>query len=203
MISHIESYNLKNASHGIVSSSPTISGFAGDAVHLKSPQHHYRLINDLQKALNDDNVIALKRVVRAIIFDYDEDILGLQKQLELQSTSKHGLNSLEMGYRCMLERKTELTDILFHLETFHNYYKRKTLGSRIGSGSTGQAEHQHGMSPKSGTRRPGPEAPHAHSCNRPDDQQLTLPEPGAPGRVTTWEIIREVWPARRSSSALG
>lgn len=146
MISHVESYNLKNASHGIVSSFPaTLPGHGGDAVSLKSPQHHYRLINDLQNALNDDNVIALKRVVRAIIWDYDEELLGRQKQLTLHGSGKAGEDVLEHQHQCMVKRKNELTNILFNLEKFHNYYKKKTLGSRIGSGSTGQAEHQHGM----------------------------------------------------------
>ncbi len=45
----------------------------------------------------------------------------------------------------MLQRKLKLVDILYNLEKFHTYYKKRTLRSRIGSGSTGQAEHHYGM----------------------------------------------------------
>ena len=30
-------------------------------------------------------------------------------------------------------------------KSFHTYYKKRNLGSRIGSGSTGQSEYQYGM----------------------------------------------------------
>jgi hypothetical protein len=146
MISHIEAYNLKNAAHGIISSvGPELGNYDGEAVDLKSPEQHYALISELQKALNEDNVISLKRVIRAIIWDHEEQRLRLKQHLERLPAGKQGIGKPEQVYRRMQERKSQLMDILFHLETFHNYYKKRTLGSRIGSGSTGQAEHQHGM----------------------------------------------------------
>ncbi len=50
MISHIESYNLKSATHGLMASHrPGRGGFAGEAVDLKSPDRFYSLISDLQR----------------------------------------------------------------------------------------------------------------------------------------------------------
>jgi hypothetical protein len=146
MFTHIEAYNLKNAVHGISSGRRSgTGGVNGEAVDLKSPSHYYNLIGDLQRALNDDNVIILKRVVRAIIWDFEEQLLRLNGQVKIipdNSVKKEGLQSeLQM----MLERKLDLVDILYNLEKFHTCYKKKTLRSRIGSGSTGQAEHHYGM----------------------------------------------------------
>lgn len=146
VITHVESYNLKNASHGMTSgATPGHADIKGDVVDLKSPDQHYGLINDLQKALNDDNVIILKRVIRAIIGDHDEQYLRLKKHLEILPPGKSGIESLNAELRKMTARKQDLLDILYNLATFHNYYKKRTLGSRVGSGSTGQIEEQHGM----------------------------------------------------------
>jgi hypothetical protein len=146
MISHIEVYNLKDAAHGITSGLGAAPGrHEGEVVDLKSPEQHYALIGELQKALNEDNVISLKRVIRAIIWDHEEQSLRLKNHLERLPVDNKGTEKLELEYRQMQERKLRLMDILFNLEKFHNYYTRRTLGSRIGSGSTGQAEHQHGM----------------------------------------------------------
>lgn len=147
MISHIEVFNLQDASHGIMSvSSPAGEAVQqGDSVNLKSPQHHYRLIHDLQYALNDDNVIALKRVIRAIIWEFEEDLLRLKTQISNSRKPDRERQAMEKEFEAMQTRKKDLMDILFHLEKFHNYYKKRTLGSRIGSGSTGLAEHRHGM----------------------------------------------------------
>lgn len=146
MISHIEAYNLKNAAHGMSSGvAVEIGGDAGEAVDLKSPEHHYRLVGDLQKALNEDNVIGLKRAIRAIIWDYEEQRLRLEKQVEMLPAESEKKERLDDEYQQMQERKRHLMDILYHLETFHNYYRKRLLGSRIGSGSTGQTEDQYGM----------------------------------------------------------
>ena len=146
MITHVEVYNLKNAAHGMIfSASEGLDSIAGEAVVLKSPEQYYGLISDLQKALNEDNVINLKRVIRAIIWDYEEQQLRLKKHAELLPIQQQTSKKLEKAFRQMLERKEHLIDILYHLETFHDYYKKRTLSSRIGSGSTGQAEQQYGM----------------------------------------------------------
>jgi len=146
MISHLEAYNLKNAAHGMTSGVGAVEGyFDGEAVDLKSPEHHYSLISDLQKSLNEDNVISLKRVIRAIIWDHEEQRIFLENHLQKSPANKQGKEQLEEEFLQMQQRKVQLMDILYNLETFHKYYKRRTLRSRIGSGSTGQAEHQHGM----------------------------------------------------------
>lgn len=146
MITHIEAYNLKNALHGIISGKTGgMAGTSGESVDLKSPEKHYSLIGDLQKSLNEDNVITLKRAIRAIITDYQEQRHRLKKHIEISRGKQKETEELEMEYNQMRERKKQLSNILYHLETFHNYYKNRILGSRIGSGSTGQAEHQYGM----------------------------------------------------------
>ncbi len=146
MISHIEVYNLKNAAHGMSGGiTAGRGGVAGEAVHLKSPEYHYRLIGDLQKALNEDNVIGLKRAIRAIIWDYEEQRLRLEKHFQISPEGGEGREPLDDEYQEMQERKRQLMDILYNLETFHNYYRKRSLGSRIGSGSTGQIENQYGM----------------------------------------------------------
>ncbi|MCP4339139.1 MAG: hypothetical protein GY799_09700 [Desulfobulbaceae bacterium] len=146
MISHIEVYNLKDAAHGMTTGMGGESArYEGEAVDLKSPEQHYSLISELQKALNEDNVINLKRVLRAVIWDHEEQRLRLKKHLAQLAAGRQETDKLASEYRQMLDRKLQLLDILFHLEKFHNYYKKRTLGSRIGSGSAGQAEHQHGM----------------------------------------------------------
>ena len=142
LITHIEAYNLKDAIHGMAFHDHQSNGHA---VSLKSPEVYYALISELQDALNHDNVISLKRVVRAIIWDYEEKRVGLEKQLTLLPDEKEAKARLMGEFNRMGERKAALMDILFHLEKFHNYYKKRTLGSRIGSSSTGQVENHYGM----------------------------------------------------------
>jgi len=145
MINHLEVYNLKDASHGKTHGLTTAGFSVGEAVALKSPSHFYTLVGELQESLNDDNVISLKRVIRAIIWDLEEDRLQLKGQLDLATVDQPYRNILDGEYRAVLDRKTKLLDILFNLADFHNFYKQRTLGSRIGTSSTGRAELQHGM----------------------------------------------------------
>ncbi len=144
MISHIETYNLKTAAHGVTARCGG-GACAGDAVEIKSPEQHYFMVSDLQQALNEDNVITLKRAIRAIIWDYEEQRIQLKKYVDQLSANKPEKERLEGEHWQMLERKEELLDILYNLEVFHNYYKKRILGSRIGSGSTGQSDNQYGM----------------------------------------------------------
>lgn len=144
MISHIETYNLRTAVHGMTACRSG-EAFAGDAVAIKSPEKHYCLVGDLQQALNEDNVIALKRAIRAIIWDFEEQRLEMKKYADQLPAEKPEKTRLIAEHGQMVERKAQLLDILYNLETFHNYYKQRILGSRIGSGSTGQSENQYGM----------------------------------------------------------
>ncbi len=146
MITHIEAYNLKDAAHGM--NSGVIvgeEGVVGEAVDLRSPEQHYSIISDLQTALNDDNVISLKRCVRAIIWDFEEQCHNHKEYIKTLPADKSEKQQGEEQLQKMKKRKRQLVEILYNLESFHNYYLKRMLGSRIGSDSTGQAEHQHGM----------------------------------------------------------
>ncbi len=146
MFTHIEAYNLKNASHGM-SAGVTVGTAAtkGEAVQLKNPESHYHLISKLQRALSDDNVISLKNAIREIILDQDEEQQRIRNRMETGSEGKQESLVLAKELAQLQERKLELIDILFDLESFHNSYRKRTIKSRVGSGSTGQAEHRYGM----------------------------------------------------------
>jgi len=144
MISHIETYNLRTAAHGVAATHQR-GVVAGEAVELRSPETQYRLVSDLQQALNEDNVISLKRAIRAIIWDYEEQRLAAKQYVEQLAADNPQKAPLLLEHGQMLERKEQLVDILYHLETFHKHYKKRILGSRIGSSSTGQSDNQYGM----------------------------------------------------------
>ncbi|MCL2341062.1 MAG: hypothetical protein FWC49_05100, partial [Proteobacteria bacterium] len=148
-ITHIEAFNLKDAGHGMTAlASNTGSGFAGEAVDISSPALNYQRINVLQKALNEDNVIALKRAIRAIIWDFERLRLGVEKQCkegEAQTAAPETLAPLQAELAEMNQRRDDLLAILINIESFHSQYNKRYLGSRIGTGSTGQSQQQHGM----------------------------------------------------------
>ncbi len=145
-IDNIELYNLKDTTRGKLSRSES-SACPGDVVDLINPEKICAQICTLQKALNDTNVIALKRAIRAVIWTFEEDRLTLTNT----QARAHAKNDLFLMARIeaemdeMEKRKSKLLDILFDIETFHKHYKKRPLGSRIGSGSTGQSRHQYGM----------------------------------------------------------
>ena len=145
LVSHIQAYNLKDAEHGITSGGIVHEEAAGESVDLTRPEQHYSRIRDLQNALNEDNVIALKRVIREIIWDYDQRYPHLERQIDPVPFENDTGNGVSDRLQQVILRKKRLLDILYHLETFHTYYRKRTLGSRVGSGSTGQAEHRYGM----------------------------------------------------------
>ncbi len=144
MISHIETYNLKTAAHGMTAWHGGRT-FAGDAVDLRNPEQHYFLVSDLQQALNEDNVITLKRAIRAILWDFEEQMVNLKNYADQLPGEHPEKVTLLDQHGQMLIRKAQLLDILYNLETFHNYYRKRSLGSRIGSSSTGQSDNQYGM----------------------------------------------------------
>jgi hypothetical protein len=146
MISHIESYNLKDASHGMYSDAMRQGeGADGDAVDIRSPEKYYRLIGQLQRALSEDNVINLKSVIRTIIWDFEEQIQKLNRYIYRLPPEKAERFKVKNDYQAMLERKQALLEILSHLEEFFNFYKNRKIGSKIGSDSTGGGSSQHGM----------------------------------------------------------
>ena len=101
-ISHLEIFNLKDFSDG--------------------KQLHYFETNELQRAINDGNVIALKRYIRSII-----------QRME---------NSEEMH---TIERMEKFREILHNIAALQAYYKITPLKARIGSDSTGRSRRLHGM----------------------------------------------------------
>jgi hypothetical protein len=146
MFSHIEAYNLKTASSDITSGIlPDADEVEGQPPWMGSSAHYHALINDLQQALNEDNVIILKRAIRAIIWDFEAQRLDREKRAMGSDSESREDASCRLELESMRHRKEQLIDILFNLEKFHTFYKKKTLQSRIGSGSTGQAEQQYGM----------------------------------------------------------
>ena len=147
-VSNIELYNLKDVTRGKWSKAP-IGPHAcpGDVVDLVSPERTFAQISELQKALNEDNVIALKRAIRGVVWSFEEDRMVLSNALG-QARGKKDLSrtaEIEAELAAMDSRKEKLLDILFDIENFHRHYKSRPLGSRIGSGSTGQSRHQYGM----------------------------------------------------------
>ncbi len=99
MITHLENFNLK------------------DYVMGRNP--HYSEINELQRAINDGNVILLKKIIRNVIerSDKSEDAGRIEK----------------------------FREILCNIESFQSYYKGNRLRSRVGSDSTGRSHHLYGM----------------------------------------------------------
>ncbi|WP_432734550.1 hypothetical protein [Maridesulfovibrio sp. FT414] len=145
MITHIEAYNLKDACRTIHGKSCIGDGSIRMQRQLSGREEHYRLIGRLQKALNDDSVISLKNSIREIIYDHDEQLSQLKKRIAALPPEDEESAILGAKLRDMQIRKPELIDILSDLETFHTSYSKRSLRSRIGSGSTGQAEQSHGM----------------------------------------------------------
>ncbi len=83
---------------------------------------HIPEINELQNAINQGNVIELKRLIRGII-----DRIGKSDYPDRQN------------------RVARLDDILHDISLLKDYYKRIPLKSRIGSDSTGRSPRFHGM----------------------------------------------------------
>ncbi|MBM9538178.1 hypothetical protein [Desulfobulbus alkaliphilus] len=143
-ITHVEAFNLKDFAYGMTSQAAVKnSGFAGSAVDITNPEHNYQQIHALQKALNQDNVISLKSVIRSIIWDFEQSRERAEKlyaTCDDESRERRGVELAEMN-----QRKDLLVDILLNIESFHSYYNERYLGSRIGTGSTGQSQFQFGM----------------------------------------------------------
>jgi len=98
MITHLEIFNLKN--------------------YVTGREPHNAEIRELQRAINEDNIITLKRI--------------MQESIKRLSTEDIG-------------RIDKLTKILHDISTFRSYYKGTILKSRAGSDSTGRSHHLYGM----------------------------------------------------------
>ncbi len=102
MVTHLEIFNLKDYVDGKAS--------------------HYGEISELQTALNEGNVIRLKRLIRTI---------------------RHRLEESRQG-DCA-ERVAKLTEILCNIPVLQAHYRAVPLGAYIGSDSTGRSLHRYGM----------------------------------------------------------
>lgn len=101
-ITHLEIFNLKDY-------------FTGKAVNSAE-------INGLQLAINEGNVITLKRLIRGII-------------QRMETSEQPGRET----------RLAKMREILRNISTLQSYYKSTPLKSRIGSDSTGRSRVLHGM----------------------------------------------------------
>jgi hypothetical protein len=102
MITHLEIFNLKD--------------------HVAGKAGHYPEISGLQRALNEGNVITLKRLIR-----------GLLQRLERTDVPDR------------TARIAKLTEILRHIPTLQAHYRYVPLKANIGSDSTGRSLHHYGM----------------------------------------------------------
>ncbi len=100
-ISHLEIFNLKDFSSGKIS-------------------HHHE-INDLQRAINEGNIIALKKYIRGIIH-------------RMEASKEHSPLRIARFY-----------EILRNIASLQAFYRKAPLQSRIGSDSTGHSRRLHGM----------------------------------------------------------
>ncbi len=136
-IGHIECYNLKNHRHRLYRQL-TAAAKEGDETNL-SLEYSFGLTSSLQKALNEDNVIALKHAVRAIIEDYQQQLEECQQKVLAKKVDTEVLLAMK-------QRRLDLQGILGNLKSFHAFYRHKRLHSRLGSSSSGRAaEYYYGM----------------------------------------------------------
>ena len=90
--------------------------------YAEGKTEHIADINELQQAINQGNVIHLKRIIRRTI-----------EKIETSQQTDRG------------ERVHALDDILHDIATLRDFYKRTPLKARIGSDSTGRSPRIHGM----------------------------------------------------------
>ena len=102
MITHLEIFNLKD--------------------HVDGKTAHYGEISELQTALNEGNVITLKRLIRSI-----------RQRLEHSHLPD------------CVERTAKFTEILCNIPALQSHYWAVPLGAYIGSDSTGRSRHRYGM----------------------------------------------------------
>ena len=102
MITHLEIFNLKD--------------------HVAGKTSHYGEISELQMAINQGNVITLKRLIR-----------NIRQRLE---HSEHPDRE---------DRIAKLTEVLCNIPALQSHYRAVPLGAYIGSDSTGRSLHRYGM----------------------------------------------------------
>lgn len=108
MITHLEIFNLKD--------------------HVAGKTIHYMEISELQTALNEGNIITLKKLIRGMI-------------QRLEGAADDG-DTLRQG---VPDRIAKLTEILRNIPLLQSHYRTVPLKANIGSDSTGRSLHQYGM----------------------------------------------------------
>ncbi len=127
MITHLENFNLK------------------DYIMRRNP--HYSQINKLQRAINDGNLIVLKRIIRNVLEKLDQTV--------------------------DIDKIEKFREILYNIESFQLYYKGHQLRSRVGSDSTGRSHHLYGMGLV--IKDTLPPAAQREISNAPATSHLTVP----------------------------
>ena len=102
MITHLEIFNLKD--------------------HVDGKTAHYGEISELQTAINEGNVITLKRLIR-----------NIRQRIEDSQQPDRA------------ERIAKLTEVLCNIPALQAHYRGVPLGAYIGSDSTGRSLHRYGM----------------------------------------------------------
>ncbi|MDD1632531.1 MAG: hypothetical protein LUP91_10040, partial [Methylococcaceae bacterium] len=102
MVTHLEIFNLKD--------------------HVDGKAANYWEISALQTALNEGNVITLKRLIR-----------NIRQRIENAGQADCGA------------RIAKLTEILCNIPALQAHYRAVPLGAYIGSDSTGRSLHRYGM----------------------------------------------------------
>ncbi|MFZ4438665.1 MAG: hypothetical protein ACOYOS_09585 [Syntrophales bacterium] len=124
MITHLEIFNLKD--------------------HVAGITIHYKEISELQTALNEGNVITLKKLIRGMIRrlkDSDDgDTLWVSRGEVLQQDVVRG-DTLRQDVPII----TKFTEILCNIPVLQSHYRIVPLKASIGSDSTGRSRRQYGM----------------------------------------------------------
>ena len=165
LVTDIEVLNLKDLTSGRrLSSAP-----CAEAVAAISPEQIGRRIAELQHALGQEHIIALKRVVRSIVWEYHQE-----REEAARSASERAADPAEVQkyLEAMDARCTTLLGILESVESLHRAYVGRPMGLRMGSSSTGQSQRHYGMGlavvetlPKRvQKKRPLPTAPATSGC---------------------------------------
>ncbi len=135
-VSHIECYNLKTHGHHLRQHPRPGESEEQKEESRRSLEASFALTSSLQRALNEDNVIALKQAVRAIIEDYERQLEACQQRVLVKKDDTSVLGKMK-------QRRLDLLDLLGNLKVFHTFYRRKRLHCRLGSSSTGRAAEYH------------------------------------------------------------
>ncbi|HCF05058.1 MAG TPA: hypothetical protein DEU72_02270 [Desulfomicrobiaceae bacterium] len=139
LVTDMEIYSLKTLAGG-----RPVDESCAEAVDITSPQRVSQRLAELQQALGDEHIIALKRVVRGIVWDYHQEREAASRRVSQADTDAER-KTLEAELAAMTRRCEDLLAILEHLPALHQAYAGRPMGVRIGSSSTGQSRRFYGM----------------------------------------------------------